>query len=94
MRHKYVYFTANCTVLILRQVDFASVLQKTLQEQLDKCKEAMKMFPYFDAWSDATVMECCALSKMERYELDQIILGNTMEENAPDNLWIVQSSVV
>ncbi|PNF14066.1 hypothetical protein B7P43_G03562 [Cryptotermes secundus] len=52
------------------------VLQKTQQEQLDKCKEALRMFPYFGTWSDATVMECCALSKIERYELDQTILGD------------------
>jgi hypothetical protein len=66
-------------------------LQKTLQEQLDKCKEALRMFPYFDTWSDATVMECCALSKIERYELDHTILGNTMEKSVPNNLWIAQS---
>jgi hypothetical protein len=83
-----------CKVLILRQDDFESGLQKTLREQADKCKEAMRMFPYFDTWSDATVMECCALSKIERYELDQTILGNTMEGSDSDNLWIVQSSVV
>jgi hypothetical protein len=80
--------------LIFRQNDFASGLQKTLQEQVDKCKEAMRMFPYFDTWSDATVMECCALSKIERYELGQTILGNTIEENDSNNIWIVQSSVV
>jgi hypothetical protein len=49
-----------------------------MQEQLDKCKEAMRMFPYFNTWSDASVMECCALSKIERYEMDQTILGNSL----------------
>jgi hypothetical protein len=73
-------------VLILRQDDFGSVLQKTVQEQLSECKEAMRMFPYFDTWNDATIMECCALSKIERYELDYTILGNTLEKSALDNL--------
>jgi hypothetical protein len=36
----------------------------------------MKMFPYFDIWDDAAVRECCVLSKIKRYEPDQIILGN------------------
>jgi hypothetical protein len=49
------------------------------------------MFSYFDTWSDATMKECCALSKIERYEPDQTILGNTLEKSAPDNLCIVQS---
>jgi hypothetical protein len=36
----------------------------------------MKIFPYFDTWDDDAVRECCVLSKIKRYEPDQIILGN------------------
>jgi hypothetical protein len=47
-----------------------------LQEQRDQCKEAIKMFPYFDTWVDDAVREVCDLSKIKRYEPDQIIFGN------------------
>jgi hypothetical protein len=74
---KYTEFTAICELVAFTHDDFASILQKTLQDQWDQCKEAMKMFPYFSAWSDAAVKECCILSKIDRYELDQTILGNS-----------------
>jgi hypothetical protein len=81
----YIEHRAVGEVLVLIKDDFVSILQETLQEQWDQCKEAMKMFPYFSAWSDVALEECSSLSKIDRYELDQTILGNTIQAGFQTN---------
>ncbi|KAF5284733.1 hypothetical protein FQR65_LT13435 [Abscondita terminalis] len=66
----------HCELLKLKKEDFDVVLKATVQEEWDNIKEALNMFTYFQNWDEISKRECCILSKIQEYKIDETILGD------------------
>ncbi|KAK4887833.1 hypothetical protein RN001_004104 [Aquatica leii] len=66
----------HCEFLRLRKGDFDVVLKATVQEQWNEICRAMNMFSYFRSWDEISIRECCILSKIQDFHMDETILGD------------------
>lgn len=65
----------HCEMLVLRKEDFDSVLRSSVMAEWDEIRRCMSMFTYFNGWDEITLRDCCILSKVKYYGVDDIILG-------------------
>ncbi|XP_044749826.1 uncharacterized protein LOC123310424 [Coccinella septempunctata] len=65
----------HCEMLVLRKEDFDAVLRSSVMAEWDEIRRCMSMFTYFNAWDEITLRDCCILSKVKYYGVEDIVLG-------------------
>ncbi|KAK9885688.1 hypothetical protein WA026_012453 [Henosepilachna vigintioctopunctata] len=71
-----VVTTDHCEMLVLYKEDFDAVLKSTVMAEWDEIKHCMSLFSYFDTWDEIAVRDCCILSKVKNYGIDDIVLSD------------------
>ncbi|XP_063986613.1 uncharacterized protein LOC135167391 [Diachasmimorpha longicaudata] len=63
-------------LLYITKSDFDKVLKKTLLKNWNVLQDALVTFNYFKSWDEFTVRECCILSKIKDFKVNEILLGD------------------
>lgn len=66
---------AATELLCLKKDDVQSVLLATVRGKNEDIVEALRLFPYFNGWSEKSVKECCIMSAIKRFLPDTVILS-------------------
>lgn len=62
-------------VLTVLQEHFKNILEEFLGEQQKEITRCLNRFAYFKDWNHRTVVECCILARIVRFEDNIIIMG-------------------
>ncbi|XP_018403857.1 PREDICTED: uncharacterized protein LOC108780593 [Cyphomyrmex costatus] len=63
-------------LLLINRDDFNNILRSSLTKKWDDLRDALVHFNYFKLWDEATVRECCILSKLKDFKPNEILLGD------------------
>lgn len=67
----------HCELLKLRKDDFDEILKASVMAEWDEIRSCMGLFTgYFQSWDQMTIRECCILSKVKHYKIDDVILSD------------------
>ncbi|KAF7991688.1 hypothetical protein HCN44_010489 [Aphidius gifuensis] len=63
-------------LLFITKHDFDQLLRENLLKNWNVLQEALVTFNYFNEWDEATIRECCILSKIKNFTPNEVILGD------------------
>ncbi|KAK9304618.1 hypothetical protein QLX08_004049 [Tetragonisca angustula] len=75
-RSATVVTKTSVDLILVPRHDFDDILRPSLKKEWDKLQDALVHFNYFKSWDDATIRECCILSKLKDFQHDEVLLGD------------------
>ncbi|KAL3265629.1 hypothetical protein HHI36_009834 [Cryptolaemus montrouzieri] len=65
----------HCELLVLRKEDFDAVLRSSVMAEWEEIRRCMSLFTYFDNWDEIALRDCCILSKVRYYGVEDVVLS-------------------
>lgn len=59
-------------MILIPQNEFDDIVRPFLQKEWDLLRDALINFNYFKSWDEKTIRECCILSKIRDYQIDEV----------------------
>lgn len=61
-------------LILVPQSEFDDIIRPFLQKEWDLLRDALINFNYFKSWDEKTIRECCILSKIRDYQIDEVMV--------------------
>lgn len=65
-------------LLFITKYDFDRLLRENLLKNWNILQEALVTFNYFNEWDEATIRECCILSKIKNFTPNEVVIIITL----------------
>ncbi|XP_061934225.1 uncharacterized protein LOC107994723 isoform X2 [Apis cerana] len=75
-RSATVVTLTSVDLILIPQNEFDDLVRPFLQKEWDLLQDALINFNYFKSWDEKTIRECCILSKIRDYQIDEVLLGD------------------